>query len=282
MKRPAAAQTAFGPMVIAACEHARPPGQRLFDDPDAARILPAGPRVIARLCRWKPAYALLRNATDREAPGLWASMLCRKRYADDQVRAALRDGIRQFLFLGAGLDTRPYRLVLPAGARAFEVDLPANIDLKRRRLAAAYGGAPSGTTLIGADLEEGDLAAKLNGMSSEPTMVVWEAVTQYLTEEGVRGTLASLAGQAAGSRLIFTYIRRDFLDGTDEFGAGAMRRRFVTEQRIWHFGLRPGEVAGFLRDYGWTEREQAGPAEYAERYQANDVSPVERFVYADR
>jgi O-methyltransferase involved in polyketide biosynthesis len=61
-----------------------------------------------------------------------------------------------------------------------------------------------------------------------------------------------------------------------------MRRRFVTQNLVWRFGLRPGEVAGFLRDYGWTEREQVGPAEYAERYGARDVSPVERFVYADR
>ena len=90
---PAAARTAFGPMVIAACEQTLPADQRLFDDPEAVRLLPRGQRLIVGACRWKPAYRLLVRATDSKAQGLWASMLCRKRYADDKVRDALRDGI---------------------------------------------------------------------------------------------------------------------------------------------------------------------------------------------
>jgi methyltransferase (TIGR00027 family) len=276
-------------MVIAACEQGLPAHERLFDDPDAARMLPPGQRAIARACRWKPAYRLLARATDSRARGLWASLLCRKRYADDQVRAALDDGIRQFVFLGAGLDTRACRLVAPAGARAFETDLAANIDYKRSRLTAAYGRPPGDTTLAAVDLETGDLAATLAAAGfdrAEPAMVVWEAVTQYLTEHGVHRTLAALSPPAPGSRLIFTYIRRDFLDGTEDFGAAPMRRDFVTRRQVWRFGLLPGEVAGLLRDHGWAEREQAGPKEYAERYLGPrdrdlPVSEIERFVYAE-
>ena len=288
--RPAAARTAFGPMVIAACEQALPPHQRLFDDPDAVRLLPAAQRAIVRACRWKPAYRLLARATDSRAQGLWASVLCRKRYADDKVRDALRDGIKQFAFLGAGLDTRPYRLTAPAGARSFETDLEANIAYKRRRLTAAYGRPPGNTTLTAVNLETDDLTAALTAAGfdwNERTMFVWEAVTQYLTEDGVRRTLASIAPSPPGSRLIFTYIRREFLDGTEDYGAAPARREFVTRRHVWHFGLRPEQTAGLLRDYGWTEREQVGPTEYAERYLAPHdrqltVSPIERFVSADR
>jgi methyltransferase (TIGR00027 family) len=289
-KRPAAAGTAFGPMVIAACEQALPPRERLFDDPDASRLLPPAQRAIAGACRWRPAYRLLAQATDRQARGLWAGILCRKRYADDRVREALHDGIDQFVFLGAGLDTRPHRLVAPAGARSIETDLEANIAYKRRRLAAAYGRPPGDSTLTAVDLETDDLAAALTAAGldgNRPATIVWEAVTQYLSENGVRRTLAALSRSAAGSRLIFTYLRRDFLDGAEDYGAAPARRLFVDKRHLWRFGLDPGDVAGLLRDHGWTEREQVGPAEYTERYlkplgRDLAVSPIERFVYAVR
>ncbi|MCU7729310.1 SAM-dependent methyltransferase [Actinoplanes sp. KI2] len=287
---PAVSQTAFGPMVIAACEQIRPPDQRLFDDPDAVRLLPPGQRLIVGACRWKPVHRLLVRATDSKAHGLWAGMLCRKRYADDKVRDALHDGIKQFAFLGAGLDTRPYRLVTPTGARSFETDLPAGIAYKRRRLTDAYGQLPPNTTLTAVNLETDDLTAALTAAGfdwNEPAMFVWEAVTQYLTEDTVRKTLACLGSSAPGSRLIFTYLRRDFLDGTEDYGAAPARQEFVTKRHVWHFGLRPEETPTLLRDYGWIEREQVGPAEYAERYLVPlgrdlTVSPIERFVYADR
>jgi methyltransferase (TIGR00027 family) len=287
---PAAAQTAFGPTVIAACEQHLPAHQRLFDDPDAARLLPAGQRLVVGACRWKPVHRLLMRATDSKAEGLWASLLCRKRYADDKVREALKDGITQFVFLGAGLDTRAHRLVAPAVARAFETDLPANIAYKRRRLTEIHGRLPDAVTLTAVDLEADDLTAALStaGLNwNAPVMVVWEAVTQYLTEDTVRRTLARLTAAAPGSRLIFTYLRRDFLDGTRDYGAAAARREFVTRRRVWHFGLLPEETPALLREFGWTEREHVGPIEYAERYLRSlgrdlTVSPIERFVYADR
>jgi methyltransferase (TIGR00027 family) len=288
--RPAAAQTAFGPMVIAACEQILPADQRLFDDPDAVRLLPPSQRLIVRACRWKPVYRLLVRATDSKAQGLWASMLCRKRYADDKVRDALHDGIKQFVFLGAGLDTRPYRLVAPTGARSFETDLQANIAYKRRRLTETYGQLPANTTLTAVNLETDDLTAALTAAGfdwNEPAMFIWEAVTQYLTEDAVRRTLACLTPAASGSRLIFTYIRRDFLDGTEDYGAAPARHEFVTKRHVWHFGLLPEETPALLRDYGWTEHEQVGPTEYAKRYLGPlgrdlPVSQIERFVYADR
>jgi methyltransferase (TIGR00027 family) len=283
-------RTAYGPMLIAACEQLRPAGQRVVDDSLAIKFLPAGQRATVKACRFSPVLNLLVKATDSEAAGLWAEMLCRKRYADDQVAAALEAGLKQFVFLGSGLDTRPYRLVVPAHARAFELDLPANIDYKREHLADALGEQPSNAALIAVDFEQDDLAEKLaaNGFDpAQPAMFVWEAVTQYLTEDGVRRTLASFATTPAGSRLIFTFVRSDFLDGTRDFGAAKIRDSFVTKHHTWNFGLSPEGVARFVREYGWTEREQVGATEYRERYLApigrdQDVSEIERFVYATR
>ncbi|MDR7277594.1 class I SAM-dependent methyltransferase [Catenuloplanes atrovinosus] len=285
-----ATQTAYGPMVVAAAEHARPPGQRLYDDPLAVRMLPTAQRWIARSCRWDAVYRMLVAATDARAHGLWAGVLCRKRYATDQIRAALDAGIRQYVILGAGLDTSPYRLITPAGAHAWELDLPANIAVKRQRTRALPAGLVAGTTLVPIDFATDDLTGTLRAAGfapAEPAMFVWEAVTQYLTEDAVLGTLAFLGTAAPGSRLIFTYLRADYLDGTSDYDAAPARRDFVDRQHIWRFGLDPAEITTLLRPYGWIVREHVGAQEYTSRYLAPTgrdlpVSGIERFVLAER
>lgn len=61
----------------------------------------------------------------------------------------------------------------------------------------------------------------------------------------------------------------------------------TTKFDVWKFGIAPGDVATLLREYGWAEREQAGPAEYAARYlrpagRDMPVSEIERFVRAEK
>ncbi|MGI5158539.1 SAM-dependent methyltransferase [Microbispora sp. CA-102843] len=286
--RPAAAQTALGPVVIAATEQYEPPGRRLIDDGLAIGLLPVTMRGVVRACRWPAVRRWMIRASEQRARGIWGGVLCRKRYADDKVAEALHAGITQVVVLGAGLDTRACRLT-PPGGYAYELDLPANVEDKRQRLRTLRGGVPEHVRLIGVDFETADLGGVLaeHGFQADrPAVFVWEAVTQYLTEEAVRGTLAFLSQAAAGSRLLFTYVLRDFLDGGGH-GATAMYEEFVVKRRLWRFGLAPGEVAGLLADYGWAEREQVGPAEYQARYlepagRELPVSDLERFVYAEK
>ena len=287
-RRPPAAQTAFGPMVIAAVEQFEPARRRVVTDPLVLRFLPPGLALMARACRWRLLRDRLVRATDAKARGIWGGVLCRKRYADDQVAAAIAGGIGQVVVLGAGLDTRGYRL--DNAARVFEVDLPANIATKPARVTAALGAVPGHVRLVPVDFETGDLTESLSSAGfdpAKPVMVVWEAVTQYLTEAAVRDTFAWLAKAAAGSRLVFTYVRRDFLAGTNLYEAQGAHRDFVTRHRVWHFGLDPEQVAPLLDDYGWTEDEQVGTIEYRRRYlepagRELPVSEIERFVAATK
>lgn len=290
LKRSPAAQTALGPMVVVAIEQTYPARQRIVQDDLAVRYLPAGAQLLARACSWPPLRGLFVRLSDRRAPGVWGGLLCRKRYADDSVAAALDDGIDQVVILGAGLDTRACRLVAPRGVAAFEVDLPENVRAKEQRLRAIFGRIPEHVALVPVDFETDDLAASLGAhgfRADRPAMFVWEAVTQYLTERGVRRTLAFLARVARGSRLVFTYVRQDFLSGTELYGAPSLRRDFVVRRRLWHFGLAPEHVAALLAEYGWTEREQPGGAELARRYfepvnRHLSVTEIERSVSADR
>jgi methyltransferase (TIGR00027 family) len=289
-KRPPAAQTALGPMVIAAVEQYEPADRRIMTDPLALRFLPSTLALMARACRWHWLRDSMIRATDKRARGIWAGVLCRKRYADDQVTAAVEAGIDQVVVLGAGMDTRAYRLPGRNDVRVYEVDLPVNIDTKRARVRAVLGDVPDHVRLVPVDFETDDLAESLaaNGFRLDrPTMFVWEAVTQYLTEVGVRRTLAFLAKAPAGGRLVFTFVRRDFLDGTNTYEAAGAYRDFVVRQRVWHFGLTPDQVTGLLDEYGWIEREQVGAAEYQDRYvrpvgRKMPVSEIERFVSATK
>lgn len=289
-KRPPAAQTALGPMVIVAVEQCLPADQRLVDDALAVRVLPAHLRWFARAGRWPFVRRFLVDATEKKAPGIWAWMACRKRFIDEVVCGAIDRGIEAVVVLGAGLDTRAARLVTPAGVDAFEVDLPANIALKQSRLKAALGRIPERLTLVPLDFEKGDLAEALADAGlrpGRPAVFVWEGVTQYLREDGVRRTLAVLASASPGSDLVFTYVRKDFIDGEAFYGSEALRRDFVIDQRVWHFGLAPEAVRDLLAEYGWTEREQVGAAELLARYvepRGRDlpVSEIERCVHATK
>lgn len=280
-----AAGTAAGPMVIAAVEQHYPPGRRLLDDPLAGSVLPPVSRWVAGSARHPVLREWLIRLFEGAAPGVWGGVACRKRYIDEQVVRALGDGIGCAVVLGSGLDTRAHRLVAPAGASAFEVDLAANVDRKRRRL-----GACERVTLVPVDFDTGDLGAALVARGhrvGQRCLFVWEGVTQYLTEEGFRRTFDFLAGAAPGSRLVFTYVRHDFIDGSDAHGAAAPHHRFVTRQNLWRIGLRPRDVGALLARYGWWKVEDVGAEEFRARYvrptgREVPVSPWERTVLAEK
>jgi methyltransferase (TIGR00027 family) len=276
-------------MFVTAVEQHTPSAHRIVHDDLAARMLPAPLRWLAWTGRWSWLRRKLEAGSDRRAPGLWGGVLCRKRYARDQVRSALSAGIEQVVMLGAGLDTLAYRTAQPAGVPTFEVDMPENSTLKRNRLRAVFTQIPAGVHLVPVRLESDDLGQALAGAgfrADRPALFVWEAVTQYLTEDAVRRTLAFLATAPPESRLIFTYIRKDFFDGERLYGAPSLWRDFVG-RRVWHFAVEPDGVSSLLADHGWTECEQLGPAEYDELYlrpsgRALPATEIERFVLASR
>ena len=280
MPRNPAAQTAFGPMILAAMEHSEPPGRRLVDDDLAARFLPAPTRWLVTATPPRLMRRLMMAAMDRDGPGLWANMTCRKRYIADTVTSAL-DDVDAVVVLGAGLDTLAYRLARNSDIPIFEVDQPVNIERKAAAVQRALGGLPTSVRLVPMDFERDDVLTTLSNHGYRPdyrTFFVWEGVTQYLTADAVRGTLESLRPVASGSRLVFTYVRRDFIDGVDFYGAKKLYRRFRQRQQLWQFGLLPEEVAAFLDGHGWRLIEQLGPAEILQRY----VEPTGRDLAASQ
>jgi methyltransferase (TIGR00027 family) len=289
MARNPAAQTAFGPMVQAAIEQYEPPERRLVSDDLALSILPAGQRAIVRAMRWPLLRRLTIAAGERAVPGSWALIACRKRYIDDKLNEALGN-IGAVVDLGAGMDTRAYRLARQSDIPVFDVDLPVNIERKKAAVQRAMGAPPPSVHLVPLDFESDDLIGTLTGhgyRADARTFFIFEGVTQYLTEDGVRATLGALRAAAPGSRLVFTYVRRDFIDGVNMYDAAMLYKRFRQRQQVWRFGLDPDQVSAFIAEYGWRLIEQAGPDHYLRNYieptgRNLGASQLELLAYAEK
>jgi methyltransferase (TIGR00027 family) len=249
--------------------------ERIFDDPYAVRFLPGPYRLVARAARVPAVGRRLERFIDEHWPaGPRASAVVRTRLIDDLVEAALAGGARQVLLLGAGYDSRAYRLPGMAAGQVFEVDHPATQATKRRLLRAAVRpDRRSNVSFVPVDLVTGDLVAALRAAgfrALEPTVIVWEGVTNYLTAAAVDATIRRLADlTATGSTLIFTYVDRRVLDG-DDSDAGAQEWRAAVGRggEPWTFGFDPAALPTYLAARGLDLTADLSARDAAARYLA--------------
>lgn len=191
-----------------AIEQQRPPAERVVDDPLAARLLPPH---LAALASWGPTRQLLDTTPSFGPGGLQRYVAARHRVMDELLVSFASSGAGQVVILGAGLDTRAWRLG-PGhpGVPFFEVDFPATQTEKRRRIArrdGAVSGPSLSPILVPVDFERDDIAVALlrAGLDAgRPSFFIWEGVTMYLTLDAIRATITRLAAiAAAGSELVF-------------------------------------------------------------------------------
>ena len=288
MAKPAA-NTGIGPTAVVAIEQFFPRNRRIVIDDLASRILPASTRAFVSLMRAQLLRDWMIRATEKKLPGIWGGMLCRKRYIDEKLTESI-GGMDAMVNLGAGFDTRAFRLRELSGVHVWEVDQSENIRLKHKRLLKVLGSIPSHVRLVPVDFDRGELEGILasQGYSREmKTFFIWEGVTQYLTEAGIRSTFDFLAHAAPGSHLAFTYIRRDFLDGRNMYGWQEGYRKYVANDGLWLFGMSPDAWPPFLQEYGWQIREDIGAGELDKRYirptgRQLHAIPIERIIHATK
>lgn len=234
-------------------------GPRLFTDPYAASSLGTGYRLAVALARRTGLTNVLERRIDTSWPaGPRASAVVRTRLIDDLVRDAFAHGARQLVLLGAGYDSRAFRLEAARNATVFEVDHPATQTVKRE-LVTAWNRTTTGRPrenihFVPADLMHQDLGEVLRGagLRDDPAVVVWEGVTNYLDAPSVHTTLTALASTTApGSRIVFTYMDRRALDGTGDFaGVEAWADAVRSAGEPFTFGFLPDELPGYLAARG--------------------------------
>ncbi|MGB6063316.1 MAG: SAM-dependent methyltransferase [Desulfomonilaceae bacterium] len=179
----AAAKTGAGPTAMVAIEQRFPQDKRITQDDLACQILPFGMRAFVWLMRLNAARDGIIRATEKSFPGLWGGMMCRKRYIDEKLLESA-GRIDAVVNLGAGFDTRAYRLPALVDTPVWEVDQPENIRLKRIRLEKLFGAVPTHVKLVPIDFDQEELGAVLASHGYFPdkrTFFICEAVAQYLT-----------------------------------------------------------------------------------------------------
>lgn len=232
---------------------------KIFDDPLACRILdpindPRRNRFVRRVDMRRRAFFAVRS-----------------RYAEDQLARAIDRGVRQYVILGAGLDTYAYRS--QSGARVFEVDHRSTQTWKRRLLHQSGIVIPDTVTFVPADFEHEELDQTLqaNGFRlDQPAFFAWLGVTMYLTRESAVATFRFIRSMPDGSGVAFDYV----LDPA-ELSPGLRFRQHLVARAVASLGepfrlyFRPSGLAELLKELGFSELEDLGPAEIDERYFAS-------------
>ncbi len=223
----AVSRTALAVTLWRARESSRSASSRLFEDDLASVFLDRRFRWALHLSRLPLVGAMVPwSLIDGHWAGSRGTVAVRTRYIDDALAAALRNGVEQVVILGAGFDSRAYRVPGMDRIRVFEVDHP--IDAGREE----EGG---GTTtrkhsrahveFVPIDFSTHTLDAMLPAAgfrATTRTFFICEGVTHYLSASDVDTLFRYVARSAdAGSEMVFTYIHRTILDGTATFaGAG--------------------------------------------------------------
>lgn len=277
MKRDQASRTALGTAAGRAIESHRAQSERLFEDRLAHGLLPTFLKVMVKLLTLPGIGPTLLAQRERQFPGIMGNLLCRTRFIDDTLRDALREGLDQVVILGAGLDTRAYRIPGIDEARVFEVDHPATQAWKCRRLERVLGELPSHVAFVPIDFDRQRLVEVMKDAdfrADARTFFVWEGVTQYISPGAVDATLRYVSRSTrSGISIVFTYIDRRVVEGSlcSEVG-GELMRSLERQGEPWIFGIVPAELEQYLAERNLELVENVGALEYRRRY----LDPVGR------
>ena len=256
---------------------------KVFDDPVALRII--GKESVS---------ALLADPHHFEAallsPYLRAFIAARSRYAEDELAAGVRRGVRQYVILGAGLDTFVYRNPFPEGAlHVFEVDHPATQTWKRARLEEIGITLPNGLTFAPVDFETETLAEGLRNAGydlGKGTFFSWLGVTEYLTTDAVMATFRFIASAPVGSGVVFDYmISPSLLTPAQRSRFDALAQRVASADEPWQSFFEPGLLTRDLQVMGFGYVEDKGPEEINATYFKNRkdglrVGSLSHLIYA--
>ena len=244
--------------------------QLVDDDP---KVL-ADP-VAVGLIRAASEEALRAEAATHQDPAkrhLRANFVLRSRFAEDRLEEAVRRGVRQYVVLGAGLDTFAYRQPRWAdGLATVEIDHPASQQFKITSLERASVAVPNSVSYFSIDFGIDDIATKLATApldEARPIFVSWLGVTQYVTREAALGTLKALTSWAGGCEIALTYIDQDWTSlPPDERAAMKIgETRAAASGEPWISKYSACSIADLLSSSGFSCAEQLSIAGAKARY----------------
>lgn len=233
-------------------ESARP--DAMFSDPLAARLVgDRGPAIAKSFGRISPRTA-------------W-SIITRTVIIDEYIRDALANGVDAVLNLGAGLDTRPYRLDLPVSLPWVEADFPHMIAYKVERLRDQMPRCR--LTRVGVDLADDEARREfLKSVlpDAHRVLVLTEGVVPYLTQAQVASLAADLKSQSRIAFWIAEYFAPYVYPYLQAMGrSGRMRNA--------PFQFFPPDWLAFFAQNGWVKQELRHGSDVGTRFNRKPSVP---------
>ena len=196
----------------------------------------------------------------------------RTKHMDARLRQAVADGAVQVVNLGAGYDSRAYRFrdAMP-NVQFFEIDLPAMIREKKRRLKEIFGKVPEYVAYVPIDFNTQNIPDELKKAGydrDKKTFFIWEGVTMYISAEAVNSTLAFIAASAPGSSVIFDYMPLGAVQGDFKKYPDARSLSFWVAYRgePFVFGIPEGKSTAYVEQRGLSVISDLGPKQLEARY----------------
>ncbi len=262
--------TARGVALVRALEMQRAEGERISSDPYAVRF--ADPVLL-----WLTKLMIASGASRLVGiEGMIDFALLRERYVDDVMRGELADGAEQIVVLGAGFDTRAYRIDRP-DVVVFEVDHPDTQADKRRSLTSAGIQLPANVRFVPVDFDIDDLGACLRTAGYDAkrhTVFVWQGVVFYLTQTGVDHTLAFIAQNTHPQSLtVFDY---GYVENKRQMSWFVRLYTSLVREKML-FGFPRGGLGAYLAPRGFEIAANVECSELRDRY----VPASRRFPVTD-
>lgn len=249
------------PAIMRALHQTLDDDPKILTDPIARRLIDANddPKWLALLLshpfakQWRGGFAL------------------RARYTEDCLAEGVQRGVRQYVLLGAGLDTFAYRQPLWANLiRIYEMDHPATQEWKQERLRVASLAAPRNLTFVPIDFEGVSIpeALRATGFAfDELTLCAWMGVTQYLSTAALDATFRFVLSLPRSSEIVFSIILPQQAVSGEEAEALAMAAERAAEVgEPWLTRLDAHELAAKLRAMGFSQMIHLTPEEADRRY----------------
>jgi methyltransferase (TIGR00027 family) len=260
--------TAEGAAVMRTIHQTLDDKPRILDDPISPRL------IDTQTDFYKSRLELLERLPELTRMRLKATFVMRSRYAEDCLAEDFHNGVRQYVLLGAGLDTFAYRQ--PSWAKSlqiFEVDHPATQRWKRRQLADANIPMPGNVALVPVDFEKISLATALAQAGADlrgTTFFSMLGVTQYLTEIAFDQTLRFVLSMPSGSEFVLSFVASDAVLPPDDVAlVKAFAAQFGAIGEPWLLRFLPRQLVTKLSDMGFSRVFHLTAEEATERYFQN-------------
>ena len=287
-------QASFTSMVVAYIRayHSIHDTNKIFDDFLAYELIPEEKRALIEqyLSWWNEQLndtenAKLRSDSTTTSSSLmqvnniineqkWAAQLfSRARYAEDALKKTIKQGVKQYVILGAGLDTFAFRKPeMMKHLEVFEVDHPATQEFKLHRLAELEWEHPAKLHFIPIDFTKESLVTALTSSSSyDPkvkTFFNWLGVTYFLTRDEIFTTLRSITEIApADSTIVFDYFDNNAF--IPEKSSPQMQKSLEYLRKIGEpmiTGFDPSTLREELASLGFSLQENLSPEDIEKRY----------------